>query len=147
MTSPVCAMPPSRAILLLVGLLVTIRLGASPALAQDRSSADPSLTPQAIAFAFRYEAPSPPRNRSLSTDKALHFTGSAVWTLSTYYGLTGVADWPHRASLGTAAGSAAVLGVLKEMYDASKIGNHASGGDLVANALGIGVATGIILAQ
>lgn len=89
--------------------------------------------------AFRSEKP------TIGRDKVLHFTISAAWTGLTYYGLDRSTEWPSGRSLGVAAGSAVGLGVGKELHDATTPKGDASGKDLLADALGIGAAVGIII--
>lgn len=75
----------------------------------------------------------------------LHFTISAAWTGITYAGLDRGAHWPHGRALGVSTGSAAALGIAKELHDATTPRGDASGKDLLADALGIGAAVGLIL--
>lgn len=137
---------------LAAGALLLFLVPAGSAFAQGADVPSSRLSARQVAFSLRYDGapvgtPAPTTGGlPISKDKVLHFTISGAWTGTTYYGLAGLADWPHGRSLGVSAGSAAVLGVLKEAYDASKIGEQASGGDLVADALGIGLAVGVIVA-
>lgn len=137
---------------LAAGVLLLFLVPAGSALAQAADVPPSRLSAREVAFSLRYgrKAKGVPAPRSkgflFSRDKVFHFTISGAWTGTTYVGLAGLAGWPHGWSLGVSAGSAAALGVLKEAYDASRIGGRASGGDLVADALGIGLAVGIIVA-
>ena len=106
-----------------------------------------SLTAAAMAFEARYgtvPAAPTPRDRWLARDKARHVVFSGLWTLSTQYVLVNKADWSQGDALPASIASAATVGVLKELYDASRITGTASGKDLVADAVGIGLAVGII---
>lgn len=87
---------------------------------------------------------SQPSDSWLGRDKAQHLAFSALWTLSTQYVLVNNADWSESDALPASTGSAAAVGVVKEFYDASRLTNHFCTRDLVANAVGIGLAVGII---
>lgn len=54
------------------------------------------------------------------------------------------AGWSDDDALPVSVASSATVGLAKELYDASRIGGQASGKDLVANAVGIGLAVGVI---
>jgi VanZ family protein len=86
-----------------------------------------------------------PTDRWWAQDKAQHVAFSGLWTLSTQYVLVQKAGWGERSALPVAAGTAAAVGGLKEVYDATRPQRDASGKDLVANAVGIGLAVGLIL--
>jgi uncharacterized protein YfiM (DUF2279 family) len=108
-----------------------------------------SLTAAAIAVELRYGAPPPPepplpRDRWLGRDKVKHVVFSGLWTLSTQYVLVRKADWTEADALPVSVASGATIGILKELYDASRLTGRASGKDLVANAVGIGLAVGVI---
>ncbi len=62
-----------------------------------------------------------------------------------YYGSREAVGWPHRTSLLAAGGSALTAGLLKELYDRSKIGNRFSGADMVFNAIGTGLGIGVLV--
>ncbi len=64
--------------------------------------------------------------------------------VGTYYGIRGAVGWPHRRSLVAAGGSALTAGLLKELYDRSKIGNRFSGADMVFNTIGTGLGIGVV---
>lgn len=142
---------PVRSVLV-AGALLLLLVPAGSAFAQAVGAPPSHLSAREVAFSLRYGGKAkgvpaqPTEGLPVSRDKVLHFTISGAWTGTTYVGLAGLAGWPQARSLGVSAGSAAALGVLKEAYDASKIGERASGGDLVADALGIGLAVGIIVA-
>jgi hypothetical protein len=65
--------------------------------------------------------------------------------VGTYYGAREIIGWPHRTSLVAAGGSALGAGLLKELYDRSKIGNRFSGADMVFNAIGTGMGIGVVV--
>jgi len=78
-------------------------------------------------------------------DKAQHLVVSGLWTLSAQYVLVDKAGWAEADALPLAAGSAAAAGLAKELYDTTHPDGTASEKDLVANAVGIGLAVGIIV--
>lgn len=110
-----------------------------------------SLSATAMAFQLRYgpvpdrPTPAPARDRWRARDKARHVVFSGLWTLSTQYVLVNKADWSEPAALPASIVSSAAVGFAKELYDASQPAGRASGKDLVADAVGIGVAVGIIV--
>jgi len=111
-----------------------------------------SLSAAAVAFEFRYgHAPrldTPPpsfRDQWIARDKAKHVVFSGLWTLSAQYVLVRKADWSEGDALPVSIASSAAVGVAKELYDASRPAGTVSGKDLVADAVGIGLAVGIIL--
>jgi hypothetical protein len=77
------------------------------------------------------------------TDLQLHVLVSTALTVGGYYGSTKGIGWPHRTSLATAAGGSLAAGLLKELYDRSKIGNRFSGADMLMNAFGTGIGVGL----
>lgn len=87
---------------------------------------------------------SEPEDRWLARDKAKHLTVSALWTLSTQYVLVRKTDWTDSDALPASIGSAAAIGLTKEFYDASTLTGHFCGRDLVADAVGIAFAAGLI---
>ncbi len=131
---------------------------ASPAVGQSSSPANPSpanllppdssLSARGIAFELRYGSPkargAPPRQAGAG-DETLHTLVSMGIAVGTYYGIRGAAGWPHRRSLVAAGGSALTAGLLKELYDRSKIGNRFSGADMVFNAIGTGLGIGVVV--
>ncbi len=134
--------------LALVGVLVLP--GPAPAASEDLfgHEAD-SLSTAAVAFQLRYGAApnsptAPVRDRWLARDKARHVVFSGLWTLSTQYVLVNKADWSEPDALPASIVSSATVGLAKELYDASQPAGQASGKDLVADVVGIGVAVGII---
>jgi hypothetical protein len=86
-----------------------------------------------------------PADRWWALDKAKHLTFSFLWTLSTQYVLTDKVGWSDRAALSAAAGSGAVVGLSKELFD-WRVGptGRFSTRDLVADAAGILLAAGVI---
>jgi hypothetical protein len=130
---------------LIGGLLVGVR--TAPA-ADEPTRPPDSLTAAEVAFHLRYDAPppgTPPRDRWLARDKATHVVVSGLWTLSTQYVLVTKADWAEGDALPVSVASAALVGGTKELYDATTPAGTASGRDLAANAVGIGLAVGVIL--
>jgi len=133
----------------LMGFLL---LGSIPTKADAKNAGADSLSAAAVAFELRY-APLPPpaapprpsRDRWLARDKARHVVFSGLWTLSTQYVLVNKADWSEGDALPASIASAASVGLAKELYDASRPAEAASGKDLVADAVGIGLAVGIIV--
>ena len=106
-----------------------------------------TLTAAVVAYELRYGTPlSAPasRDRWLARDKVQHIVFSGLWTLSTQYVLVNKADWSEGKALPASIASAATVGILKELYDASTITGRASGKDLVADGVGIGLAVGVI---
>lgn len=131
--------------LVVVGVLV----GAPESRGMAPSPHPDSLTAAAVAYDLRYgagpAAPAPtPRDRWLAQDKVQHVVFSGLWTLSTQYVLVNKADWSEPDALPASIVSSATVGLAKELYDASQPAGQASGKDLVADVVGIGVAVGII---
>lgn len=118
------------------------------------ASTPDSLTHSAVAVALRYEpaparealADSVPRDRWIAMDKAKHFGGSALWTLSAQYVLVVKGGWDRGDALPVSVASAGAAGIAKELYD-RHVGaaRHFSTRDLVADAAGIALAVGIVL--
>ena len=131
-----------------VGLLLGL-CGAPPAAADGRTAAPPdSLTAAAVAFHLRYDAPppsAPAPDRWWARDKARHVVFSGLWTLSAQYVLVRKAGWTEGDALPASIAAAAAVGLAKEGYDAARPAGTASGRDLAANAVGIGLAVGVIL--
>lgn len=106
-----------------------------------------SLTTAAVGFSLRYPLIAPngsPPDPWLGRDKAKHVLGSALWTLSTQYILVNKVGWTESNGLPASIASGAAIGITKEVYDASRSGRVASARDLIADALGIGLAVGIV---
>lgn len=146
-------LPESRGLLRVCALIVLFGSlwGSSPALAEstDREYNADSLSAAAVAFHLRYAASpdssSTPPDRWLARDKARHVVFSGLWTLSTQYVLVNKADWSKADALPASVASATAVGAAKELYDASRSAGRASGKDLVADAVGIGLAVGLIV--
>ena len=96
------------------------------------------------AASVRPVALAPPRDRWLTRDKARHVVVSGLWTLSTQYVLVNNAGWTKADALPVSVASGATVGLAKELYDASRPAGRASAKDLVANAVGIALAAGVI---
>jgi hypothetical protein len=130
-----------------MGVLFGIAL-AIPAEASASSSPSDSLTAAAVAFTLRHDASlssSPARkDRWWARDKAVHLVGSMLWTLSTQYVLVSKTTWTEGDALPVSVASGAAVGVTKELYDANRPSGTASVRDLVADAVGIGLAAGVI---
>ena len=87
-----------------------------------------------------------PTDRWLGRDKAQHAAFGFLWTLSSQYTLVNKLDVSERGALPFSVGSGVLLGLSKELYDASQAPrNYFSYRDLVADALGIALALGLIL--
>jgi len=87
-----------------------------------------------------------PQDRWIAMDKAKHVGGSMLWTLSTQYVLVVKADWRSHDALPLSVASAATIGLAKEVYDRYAGPTRVfSGRDLVADALGIGLAVLVIV--
>ncbi len=133
--------------IILLGLALQCRAKAAAPSSSD------SLTAAAIAFQLRYNSPpapaptpdrAPARGRWFGRDKVQHVLFSGLWTLSTQYVLVNKADWTEDDALPASVASGAAIGILKELYDASRLTGTASGKDLVADAVGIGLAVMVI---
>jgi uncharacterized protein YfiM (DUF2279 family) len=132
----------------LLGLLLSVPAASAVGRALSVGGTADTLTAAAVAFELRHGAgPSAPlpRDRWLGRDKIKHVVFSGLWTLSTQYVLVNKADWAEADALPASIASGAALGVLKELYDASRLAGRASGKDLVADAVGIGLAVGVIV--
>jgi hypothetical protein len=75
-----------------------------------------------------------------------HVVVSATWTLSTQYVLVAKSGWDEGDALPVSLASGAAVGLAKELYD-WRLGptGHFSRKDLVADALGLALATAVIL--
>jgi hypothetical protein len=133
--------------LVLIGVLLLAPVARADASAAPHTD---SLTAAAVAFELRYgtgESPSPPApapRRGIGADKVKHVFATGLWTLSTQYVLVNKAGWTEADALPASIASGATVGILKELYDASSHTGEASVGDLVADAVGIGLAVGVI---
>lgn len=149
--------PRLRAATALVAFLLALAISApAPAAGQAPTPAlraPHSLTRADVAVALRYGPPADTmgtirdqRDRWIARDKALHVSVSGLLTLSAQYVFEQKAGWDRRrAALPAAVGSAAAVGVAKEVYDTTQPTGTASAKDLAANVVGIGAAVGIIL--
>jgi uncharacterized protein YfiM (DUF2279 family) len=130
-----------------MGILLGIAL-AVPAEASAPPLHADTLTAAAVAFTLRYDArPSSPSTRDdrwWARDKAVHLAGSALWTLSTQYVLVSKTKWTEGDALPVSVASGVAVGATKELYDATHPSGTASVRDLVADAVGIGLAAGVI---
>lgn len=132
--------------------LILLLLSKAPAFASPptqgrRAVPTDSLTATHVAFALRYDASltrRPASDRWFARDKARHVAFSALWTLSTQYVLVSKADWSEGDALPLSIGSAAAVGLAKELYDRQTPEGRISARDLIANAVGIGLAVGLI---
>jgi len=77
------------------------------------------------------------RDAWFGRDKADHLTVSAALTAAQYYALHRESELSSRRSLQAAALSTLVLGVAKEIYDATARRRCASAKDLAADVLGV----------
>jgi uncharacterized protein YfiM (DUF2279 family) len=84
-------------------------------------------------------------DRWFAEDKLKHVVVSATWTLSTQYVLVAKAGWSERNALPLSLASGAAIGLAKEVYDRRYGSGHFSRKDLVADALGLALAAGVIL--
>lgn len=116
---------------------------------RDAPELSDSLTAATVAFALRYDAPSPDDSSHtdpwIARDKGQHAAFSALWTLSTQYLLVNKAGWTEGEALPASIASTSLIGVGKEVYDASRSSGTASGRDLVADGAGIGFAVLLIV--
>lgn len=87
-----------------------------------------------------------PRDAWWAHDKVKHLVVSTLWTLSTQYVLVAKAEWSDGDALPASVGSAAAVGLAKEVYD-RRVGatGHFSWKDLAADAAGIGLGSIVIL--
>lgn len=152
------AVPGLHPLLRLIALGVLLACPLEFVHAQSKTATSGARIAPNVAFELRYgrvdgkggarvgghRAPLAKSSPTIGRDKVLHVVISAAWTGASYYGLDRSTDWPPGRTIGVAAGSAAVLGVGKEVRDATTPTGDASGTDLLANALGIGVAVGVI---
>ncbi len=82
----------------------------------------------------------------LGRDKALHAGGSFLLTLSGQYVLTAKLSASEGTALPIAAGTTLALGLAKEVMDSRRaVRPHFSTRDLVADAVGVALAVGLIL--
>ena len=137
--------------------LILLAVGAGPVCLPSLSAAArpsapvDSVSAATIAFQLRYGALSSPsataapsRDRWVARDKARHVVFSGLWTLSAQYVLVNKANWSEGDALPAAVATSATVGLGKELYDTTRPDGTASGKDLVAHAVGIGLAVAVI---
>ncbi len=117
--------------LLLVVLLPLPLLAQSSPRYNESFLPDTSLKQQAV-------------DRWLARDKFLHASYSFLLTLSSQYILVNKFDYRERKALPISIGFTLSLGVGKEFYDRRRPGGYISYRDLVADLVGITLATLII---
>ncbi len=124
---------------LLVGLLL-----ATPALGQSPA---PMPLRAAMLHADTTDAPvRRPPDDWIAVDKAQHLAGSFLLTLGGQYVLVNKAELDEGEAWPVAAGVALGLGVAKEVADGRRRRRpHFSWRDLAADAVGVGLAVGVIL--
>ena len=122
--------------LLLMGSLVSASdVSAQPAAPGPHAVSTDALLPQRA-----------PADRWWARDKAKHVAFSFLWTLSTQYVLVDKAGWSNEKALPASVGVTVTIGLSKEVYDwRYSPARRFSEKDLVANAVGILAAVGIIL--
>lgn len=81
----------------------------------------------------------------LSFDKIEHVTFSFLWVLSIQYMAVNKLDLAEREALPISLTGTALMGLLKEVYDARKLNSHFSRRDLAANAVGLCLASAVVL--
>lgn len=160
MAHPVSARPSQWGMLVLVAVALVIPTesrGARPPSTDcpnaEQGALPPTLSALRLALQFPpcrplnrpLRAARPSTDRWLARDKAKHVAFSGLWTLSTQYVLVSKADWSEDDALPLSITSSATVGLAKELYDASRPAGTVSGKDLVADAVGISVAVGLIL--
>ncbi|GIV57138.1 MAG: hypothetical protein KatS3mg042_0051 [Rhodothermaceae bacterium] len=103
-------------------------------------------TPSGETLSFPGALKPPAPDRWLAFDKAQHLTFSFLGTLSSQYVLVNKAGWAERDALPASISMTAALGLGKELYD-WRFGTRRqfSYRDLVADALGIALAAGLIV--
>lgn len=128
-----------------------LALVASIALAAGSAAAQPAGVLAYRLPGVAYDAPVWPRVAALpdslrppdawlGRDKVLHFSASALLTLSSQYVLTDKGGLSNGRALPVSAGVALGLGVVKEIADSRRaVGPHFSLRDLAVDALGVAV--------
>lgn len=116
-----------------------------------RSAASSALPLPVDGASFgRFHSSTPPdttlHDPWLGRDKALHTGGSFLLTLSGQYVLTAKLAASEGTALPIAAGTTLALGLTKEILDSRRTARpHFSTRDLVADAVGVALAVGLIL--
>lgn len=146
---------------LAVGLLLLIA-GAGVAVAQPPPSLQAAMlgATDGVAWTVPSTSPAPPlfsfsadphadttrHDPWIGRDKALHAGGSFLLTLSGQYVLTAKLSAPEGTALPIAAGTTLALGLAKEVMDSRRtVRPHFSTRDLLADAVGVALAVGLIL--
>ena len=80
-------------------------------------------------------------------DKLQHASFSCLWILAVQYIAVNKSSMAENDALRISFSSAASLGLLKEFYDRKRLGRHFCKKDLIADALGLGLATAIVLSN
>lgn len=83
----------------------------------------------------------------LSFDKVEHVTFSFLWVLSIQYIAVNKFDLEDREAFPISLTGTALIGLLKEVYDERKLNSHFSKRDLAANAVGLCLASAVVLAD
>lgn len=151
----------SGAWLLLVLLLTIPARGAAPDSAQLSPAAARALLlyapgtlhPPFIEESFSAETALPDtafnealEDRWLAFDKVQHVTFSFLWVLGSQYALVNKFDRSEHQALPLSIASSASAGLAKEFYDLHiSPSRYFSWRDLVADGLGIALATGLVL--
>ncbi len=150
---------------LAAGVLLILAVGVGPAAAQSPVSLRSAMlygtvhdtSPTAPAHTFASDNTSSPTARAvlpdtlvhdpwLGRDKVLHAAGSFLLTLSAQYVLTSKLDASEDGALPIAAGATLSLGLAKEVADSRRpVRPFFSTRDLVADAVGVALAVGLIL--
>lgn len=91
-----------------------------------------------------YARPSRRNDPWIARDKALHLSYSFLWTLSSQYVLTHKTALSHNEAIPWALTSGFTIGLTKELYDHRRPAGFFSWRDMTANAVGIGLAAGLI---
>lgn len=160
MTPPASVRPVQWGVLVLVAIALVgstesrgARFSSTDCPSVERSALPPTLSGLRIALRVppchslnrSKRAPRPSEDQWLARDKARHVLFSGLWTLSTQYVLVRKAEWSEGDALPASVATAAAVGIAKEGYDAARPAGSASGKDLAADAVGIGLAVGVIL--
>jgi uncharacterized protein YfiM (DUF2279 family) len=122
-----------------------VLLGATPLLGQTPdTTATPVISHPGLSGAARdsLERLDP----WLGFDKVQHFTFSFLWLLSTQYIVVNKMGMEETSAYPYALASGALVGLLKEMYDARRPGGFFSKRDLVADGCGLLLATVVVWA-
>tara|TARA_B100002049_G_scaffold59645_1_gene42797 strand:+ start:50 stop:427 length:378 start_codon:yes stop_codon:yes gene_type:complete len=80
-------------------------------------------------------------------DKVQHATFSFLWVLGVQYIAVNKCDMAEKDALQISFTTSASLGLLKEIFDRKRSGGHFCKKDLAANALGLILASAIVLSN